>query len=655
MNALNRFLQMARDRQDLVFAVFFVFIVAMLIFPLPTWLVDTLLAVNLTLSLMVLITATYLKHPLELSTFPALILMTSILRVSLSVATTRLILAYGDAGHLIMAFGQFVIGGNIVVGLVIFLIIAIVQFLVVTKGAERISEVGARFTLDAMPGKQMAIDNDLRAGDITKEEAKRRRDTLGKESQFHGAMDGAMRFVKGDAIAALIIVFINMLGGITIGMVQRGMSFGEAGRLYVLLSVGDALISQIPAMFIALAAGTIVTRVTTSDEKNLGQDITHQLGAQPRALGVSGVASVLMGFIPGFPTVVFLILGAILLTITWFMTRPPPAAAAPDDGFAGGDDMAMPDMDMGMEPPPLRPPDLGDVVTVHGHPEFLDLLRYDDAYDPMERRKAEFLRRMGFPPPPLGFGLDDTIPHGDVVVEIDGVAVDRFHVPGVTPGSRLTREQSEAIAEGVARVRLRYASSLFGVPEAGRWLEAVQVPCGRLADDVQQLLPFMLLVDSLRLLLDDGVGLTPPRLVLEGLAHASQRAQDAETIAEIVRGFMRRQICHIASGGGRVVEAFATAPEVDGLLRQIGASDLGPQAARDGDRALTRFVESVRGAAAEAGGRFVLITPADVRRIAQKQLLQARIDAFVISWADIAQDYQVRTTGVVSLSQTAAA
>jgi type III secretion protein V len=652
MSMLMRFLQMARERQDLVFAVFFVFIVAMLIFPLPTWLVDTLLAVNLTLSLMVLITATYLKHPLELSTFPALILMTSILRVSLSVATTRLILAYGDAGHLIMAFGQFVIGGNIVVGLVIFLIIAIVQFMVVTKGAERISEVGARFTLDAMPGKQMAIDNDLRAGDITKEEAKRRRDTLGKESQFHGAMDGAMRFVKGDAIAALIIVFINMLGGITIGMAQRGMAFGEAGRLYVLLSVGDALIAQIPAMFIALAAGTIVTRVTTSDDKNLGQDITQQLGAQPRALGVAGVASVLMGFIPGFPMVVFFILGGLLLTATWFMTRPPPEPTPLENGFTDGEDMPT---DIDMEPAPLRPQELGDVVTILGHPDFLNLLRYDDAYEPMERRKAEFLRRMGFPPPPLGFGLDEEIPPGDVIVEIDGVAVERFNVPGFTPGARMTREQSLASAEGVARVRLRHASALFGVPEAARWLETVQIPCGRLADDVQQLLPFMLLVDSLRLLLDDGIGLTPPRLVLEGLAHASQRAQDAETITEVVRGFMRRQICHIAADGGRVIDAHATAPMVDGLLRQIGANDLGPQAARDGDRALAQFIEAARRASEEAGRRIVVITPADVRRIAQKQLVQARIDAFVVSWADIAQDYQVRTAGVLAADQPQAA
>ncbi|HSP25992.1 MAG TPA: FHIPEP family type III secretion protein, partial [Saliniramus sp.] len=260
MALLNRFLAEAAKRQDLVFAFFFVLIVAMLVFPLPTWLIDALLAFNLTISLVVLISATYLKSPLDMSSFPSIILMTSMMRVALSVATTRLILATGDAGQLIVAFGEFVIGGNIVVGLVIFLIIALVQFMVVTKGAERISEVSARFTLDALPGKQMSIDSDVRAGDITADDAREKRRVLQLEMQFHGAMDGAMRFVKGDAIAGLIIVFINLVGGMTIGMVQRGLSAGEAGQLYVLLSVGDGLIAQIPAMFIALVQFMVVTK-----------------------------------------------------------------------------------------------------------------------------------------------------------------------------------------------------------------------------------------------------------------------------------------------------------------------------------------------------------------------------------------------------------
>ena len=218
MSLLNRLLAEMAKRQDLVFAFFFVLIVAMLVFPLPTWLIDALLAVNLTLSLIVLISATYLKHPLDMSSFPSIILLTSMLRVAMSVATTRLILATGDAGQLIIAFGEFVISGNLVVGLVIFLIIATVQFMVVTKGAERLSEVSARFTLDALPGKQMSIDTDARNGDITPEEAREKRKTLQLEMQFYGAMDGAMRFRQGPLLPlpGLIIVFINLVGGMTI-------------------------------------------------------------------------------------------------------------------------------------------------------------------------------------------------------------------------------------------------------------------------------------------------------------------------------------------------------------------------------------------------------------------------------------------------------
>jgi type III secretion protein V len=248
MDRLNAFLSKLSQRQDLVFVLLFSMVVAMLVIPLPTILIDILLAINITLSIVILMVALYLKNVLDLSTFPAIILVSTIFRLALTVSTTRLILAQGDAGKIIAAFGNFVVGGNLVVGLVIFFIVAIVQFIVVTKGAERIAEVSARFTLDALPGKQMAIDADVRAGDTTKEEAKKRRFILEKESQLFGSMDGAMRFVKGDAIASLVIVFVNLFGGMLIGTLQGGMPFREAIKLYALLSVGDGLVAQIPSM-----------------------------------------------------------------------------------------------------------------------------------------------------------------------------------------------------------------------------------------------------------------------------------------------------------------------------------------------------------------------------------------------------------------------
>jgi type III secretion protein V len=669
MSTVNRILAEFAKRQDLVFAFFFVLIVAMLVFPLPTWLIDGLLAFNLTISLVVLISATYLKHPLDMSSFPSIILMTSMMRVALSVATTRLILATGDPGQLIVAFGDFVISGNIIVGLVIFLIIALVQFMVVTKGAERISEVSARFTLDALPGKQMSIDSDVRAGDITAEDAREKRRILQLEMQFHGAMDGAMRFVKGDAIAGLIIVFINLVGGMTIGMIQRGLSAGEAGQLYVLLSVGDGLIAQIPAMFIALAAGTIVTRVTTVADSNLGKDITRQLGADPKALGVSGAVSIAMGFIPGFPTVVFMILGATLCGVAYSMVRksnapPDPAGeaatgAAPAPGQDPGSPAPRPPGPSagGEEPLPLRPAQPGDIMVINGNPTTLELLRPDAAYVYVEDTKELFLRRMGFSAPPVGFRYDASLELGEFVVEIDNVPTHRFTIPEVDPELALTSEQARNYADRIAAIRVRHAAALFGVPEAGQWLEDIQPTCGRLAVDIQQLMPFMTLVESLRRLLDDGVGLVPPRLVLEGLVQASQRSQDPDMAAEVVRGFLRRQISNTASDRSKTINALVLGPDVEGALRQASGTDQGGPAIRANDEAVQRFVKNAAAAIARHSGNvdtLVMMAASDLRRPLRRLLVQSDLEISVLSFADVAVGFQVRTVDVITATAQAA-
>jgi type III secretion protein V len=257
----------------------------------------------------------YLPNPLAFSAFPSVLLITTLFRLAIGIATTRLILLHGDAGHIIYTFGNFVVGGNLVVGLVVFLILTIVQFVVITKGTERVAEVGARFSLDAMPGKQMSIDGDMRAGVIDMDEARRRRGRVEKESQLYGAMDGAMKFVKGDAIAGLIIVGVNLLGGVLIGTLQRGMTIADAMKVYSILTIGDGLISQIPALFVSICAGMIVTRVTTEDggASNVGSDIGAQLLSQPKAFMIGSVVMLGFGLIPGMPTATFLILSAAVL------------------------------------------------------------------------------------------------------------------------------------------------------------------------------------------------------------------------------------------------------------------------------------------------------------------------------------------------------
>jgi type III secretion protein V len=313
INLLNQLALAAMRRSEIVGAFVVIAIVFMMILPLPTWLVDTLIGINMTISAILLMVAMYLPSPLAFSSFPSVLLVTTLFRLGISIATTRLILLQGDAGHIILTFGNFVVGGNLVVGLVVFLILTIVQFVVITKGAERVAEVAARFSLDAMPGKQMSIDGDMRAGTIDMDEAKRRRNIVEKESQLYGAMDGAMKFVKGDAIAGLIIVAVNLLGGIVIGTMQRGMTAGDAAKTYSVLTIGDGLIAQIPALFIAICAGMIVTRVPDEDraEANIGRQIAEQITSQPKAWIIAAVAMLGFAALPGMPTAVFIVIAII--------------------------------------------------------------------------------------------------------------------------------------------------------------------------------------------------------------------------------------------------------------------------------------------------------------------------------------------------------
>src|SRR5580698_8379818 len=273
---------------DLLLVACIVLVVGLMIVPLPTFLLDIFITANITIAVTILMVALYVSNGAQLASYPTLLLLTTLYRLALEISSTRLILLQANAGEVIKAFGQFVVGGNFVVGAVIFLIITLVQFLVITKGSERVAEVAARFTLDAMPGKQMSIDADLRAGSIDFKVARKRRQMLAKESQFYGAMDGAMKFVKGDAMAGIIITVINIVGGLIIGVGMNGMPAGEAVQTYSILTIGDGLVAQIPALLISISAGMVVTRVASEDEEtNIGSDIAGQILAQPKAIAVA--------------------------------------------------------------------------------------------------------------------------------------------------------------------------------------------------------------------------------------------------------------------------------------------------------------------------------------------------------------------------------
>jgi flagellar biosynthesis protein FlhA len=304
---MMRFLSRLADHTDIALAVAVLGIIAVLVIPMPPVVLDFLLAFNITMALLILLVTLYLNKPLELSVFPGLLLVVTLLRLSLNVASTRLILSEGYAGEVINAFGNFVVKGNYVVGLIIFLILIVIQFVVITKGSGRVSEVAARFTLDAMPGKQMAIDADLNAGLINEADARSRRDEIAREADFYGAMDGASKFVRGDAIAGILITLVNIIGGFVIGVAQRGLSFGEALKTYTLLSIGDGLVTQIPALVVAVAAGIIVTRAAS--DGNMGEDLSRQLTSKHRPILIVGAMLGLMGLVPGLPTVPFILAG----------------------------------------------------------------------------------------------------------------------------------------------------------------------------------------------------------------------------------------------------------------------------------------------------------------------------------------------------------
>ena len=307
---------------DLILVSLVAVMIGLMIVPLPTFLLDIFLTINITVAVTILMVSIYISSPTQIASFPTLLLITTLYRLSLDISATRLILLKADAGEVIRSFGMFVVSGNFVVGAVIFLIITLVQFIVITKGAERVAEVSARFTLDAMPGKQMSIDADLRAGIIDFHQARARREALSRESQFYGAMDGAMKFVKGDAIAGIVITLINIVGGLIIGVAMNDMSVVDAVQTYSILTIGNGLVSQIPALLISISAGMVVTRVASeAKDSNLGKDVAGQILGQPKAIAVASGLLTIMALIPGLPKIPFFLLAGVTGSLAWGLFR----------------------------------------------------------------------------------------------------------------------------------------------------------------------------------------------------------------------------------------------------------------------------------------------------------------------------------------------
>ena len=669
----------ATGRQDLMIVALLVATILLMILPLPTLLVDVLIACNITFAVLLLMVAVYLRSPLELSVLPSVILITTVFRLALSIGVTRLILMDADAGAIIQTFGEFVIGGSLAIGLVIFLIITVVQFVVVVKGAERVAEVAARFTLDALPGKQMSIDGELRSGDIDLAEATRRRQTLEKESQLYGAMDGAMKFVKGDAIAGLLIVAVNLIGGLAVGMLQHGMSLGQAMHVYSLLTIGDGLVSQIPALFVAITSGTIVTRVTTSESRNLGADIAHQIGANPTALLMAAGVVALLGFIPGFPTLIFLAIaglmaGGVLLRRRRAL-REAGAAAALEE--AASDTAATAD----------------ETVTLHFGADLAAGLGRANV-ERLARDVAEDLgQALGVPFPAGRVGPGGTLPPDGFRIDIDGVPVeagtarpgrillrdDPMHLDllglaadtGEGPGGAVqhwidARQEAtlaeagighataeEIVAEALTRALRRYAPHFLGIQETQAFLKGIEATRGDLVREAQRHLSVNQVADVFRRLLEEGISLRNHRLVLETLAEWGQKEQDVILLTEYVRGGLKRQICHAHADDRKVIHALILDRGAEDVLRQsIRQTTVGAYLALPEGQA-EELVDTIRGHLGRvvAGGRPpVILTALDTRRFLRQTLARNHVEAAVLSYAEIASDYTVQPVAVVRLT-----
>jgi type III secretion protein V len=633
---------------DLALVAGVVLIVALMVLPLPPLLVDLLVAVNICLGVLLLLVAMYVRSPLEFSVFPSVLLITTLFRLSLSIATTRMILLDAHAGHIIDAFGRMVAGGNLVVGLVVFLIITVVQFIVIAKGAERVAEVAARFTLDAMPGKQLSIDSDLRSGLIDKDEARRRRRELELESKLHGSLDGAMKFVKGDAIASIVIVVINLLGGLAIGTLQKDMTLASAMHTYSILTIGDGLVMQIPALFGAMAAGLIVTRSTDEErDRHLSDAIGRQIAAKPRVLMVAGGLCVLLAWVPGFPASVFLLL-AVLLLGGGVLLMPTLRAALsarlrPAVQTVSRREAAVPSV-LATATPEAQP-------TV---PLLLELPR--EALDANTAQALlhalggvldRFQLQLGLMLPRIA--VHPAAPdHGEA-----GWRLLAYEVPiaqGALPGGD-AGPLPTVLAEACHQALRRNATLFLGTQETNALLTRASADYPDVVKEVLRALPLARLAEILRRLVEEEVPVRNQRDILEALADAAQREKDVFALTEMARIALRRHTSHRVAPTGEL-RALLLEPAFEEQLRAAvrvagGQSQLALDPA-EAQAAMQRLAHAVR-----AWQPAAVVTAVDLRRHVRKLIEAECFDTPVLSFHELMPTLQLNVLHRVGLADAA--
>ncbi|MDD2629270.1 MAG: flagellar biosynthesis protein FlhA [Limnochordia bacterium] len=669
--------------KDVVVMVGIIGIVIMMVVPLPPYILDLLLAANISFAVVLLLLSMNVKSPLDFSIFPPVLLVATLFRLALNVSSTRLILLHGYAGRIILAFGNFVVGGNYVVGLVVFLILVIIQFVVITKGSERVAEVAARFTLDAMPGKQMSIDADLNAGLIGEDEARKRRQDVAREADFYGAMDGASKFVKGDAIAGIIITFINIVGGLIIGVVQGGLSVGDAIQKYTLLTVGDGLVSQIPALLIATATGMIVTRNASTG--NLGEVFLEQVGAQPKTIGIAAGVLVVFSLIPGLPFFPFLMIGLLLGITAYRLTSAGKQAEEEYRLEKAKDEQQRSEI--------ITPEDVLEMIKV-------DPLEVEIGYGLVvltdEKQGGDLLSRFGAVRKQCALELGMVVPMirirdnvqlgmHNYTVKIYGAKVGEGelrpnrllalcsepmeelageHVKDPTFGMPAVwiqeeqRDEAEALGctvvdpstvlvTHITQVIKDHAHELLGRTEVKKLLDSLKQDHGPLVDElVPNQLSIGQIQSVLKNLLKEGISIRNLVGILEAMADHASSADSIETLTEYVRQSLSRQITEEYLGPDGILRVIRLDPALEALLAEEAKTG-GIIEAQFVHRLMHRLMQEIQKLAV-GGYPPVVLTSAPARPVFRRIIEPLVPQLIVLSFNEIDPKIQLEVVGMVN-------
>ncbi len=662
-------------------------ILSMMVLPLPVFLLDVFFTFNIAISVMVMLVAMYSTRPLDFSVFPTVLLVTTLLRLSLNVASTRIVLLEGHAGpdaagKVIEAFGHFLVGGNTAVGLVVFIILTVINFVVITKGARRIAEVSARFALDAMPGKQMAIDADLNAGLIGEDEARRRRGAIAEEADFFGSMDGASKFVRGDAVAGILIMFINVIGGLFVGVLQHNLDVGTAAKTYTLLTIGDGLVAQIPALIISIAAGMVVTRV--GESQDLSEQFLAQLFTSSKVIGLTGGIIGLLGLIPGMPNLVFLLLAALLGSLAWYIGReqqtakPVPVAATP----------ATPGESLEASWADVSPLDVLGLEVGYRLIPLVDKAQDGELLRRIRGIRKKFAQEVGFLVSPVHIRDNLELKPNGYRILLKGVeigqgeafpgnllAINPGRVAGNLPGTATKdpafglpavwvdmalREQAQAfgytvvdastvVATHLNHLILTHAAELLGRQEAQALLDHLGKEMPKLIEDlVPKTLPLGVVQKVLQNLLDEGVHIRDMRTIVETLAESAGRSQDSEVLTAQVRVALGRSIVQQLYPSGNEMQVMSLDPQLERILQQA-ISGGGDGASIEPGLADTLMRETAGAAQRqeELGLPAVLLVPGNLRVLLSRFLRRSIPQLKVLAHGEVPEHKTIRVTSII--------